>query len=189
MTAVALAVLTAGLVMGVFAMLYGTERRVRHARPVTPHERTSEHDPATEPSPFFNLASVAAFSVGFGLTGYLVARYSAWPLAVQVAAAVIAGGAAMALQSVLIARWAIPAARAEHIDERYVLQGTLAHIIADVPADGVGSLRYALDGREFELPARLLDGEPAASGMDVVIDRVEQGVAYVEPWSRVEQRL
>lgn len=189
MTAVALAVLTAGLVMGVFAMLYGTERRVRHARPLTPHERTSLHDPAAEPSPFFNLASVAAFSVGFGFTAYLVTRYTAWPVAAQVVVAGIAGGAAMVLQSMLIARWAIPAARAEHVDERYVLQGTLARITGDVPTDGVGLLRYALDGREFDLPARLFDGEPAAAGTDVVIDRVEQGVAYVEPWARVEQRL
>lgn len=189
MTAVALVVLTAGLVMGVFAMLYGTERRVRHALPLKPHERTSAHDPAAEPSPLFNLASLAAFSVGFGLTGYLVTRYAEWPMAGQVVMAAVVGGAAMALQTVLFARWAIPSARAEHVDERYVLQGTLARITGDVPTDGVGMLRYALDGREFELPARMLDGQPAATGTDVVLDRVEQGVAYVEPWARVEQRL
>ena len=88
-----------------------------------------------------------------------------------------------------IARWAIPGARSDHIDERYLLQGTLASITGDVPKDGVGTLRYALDDREFELPARTLDGEAVASGTDVVIDRVEDGVGYVELWSRVEQRL
>jgi hypothetical protein len=188
-TAVSLAVLTVGLVMGVFAMLFGTERQVQHAGPVKPHERKSEHDPAAEPSPFFNLASVAAFGVGFGLTGYLLADKTSWPTMAQVLVAIIAGGAALMLQSALIARWAIPGGRSDQVDERYLLQGTLAHITGDVPKDGAGTLRYALDDREFELPARTLDGEPAVAGTDVVIDRVEDGVGYVELWSRVEQRL
>lgn len=189
MIPVALGVLLVGLVLGVFAMLYGTERVVRHAPSARPHERTSEHDPAAEPSPFFNLASVAAFSVAFGLTGYLVARYTAWPMAAQVVVAGVAGAIAISLQSLLIARWAIPAARSEHVDERYLLQGTLAQVLRSVPVGGEGLLRYSLDGHECELPARDLDGNAIAAGTDVVIDRVEQGVAYVELWVRVEQRL
>ena len=152
-------------------------------------QRTSEHDPTAEPSPFFNLASVAAFSVGFGLTGYLLAQYTTWPLAAQVLVAIGAGGLALSVQSILIARWAIPGARADHVDERYLLQGTLARLTGDVPKDGVGTLRYALDDSEFDLPARMLDGEPAVTGTDVVIDRVERGVGYVELWTLVEQRL
>ena len=189
MTAVSLAVLIVGLVMGVFAMLYGTERRVQHARPVKPHERTSEHDPAAEPSPFFNLASVASFCVGFGIVGYVLARNSAWPIVAQLLGAMSAGSVAITVQYVLITRWAIPGARADHMDERYLLQGTLARITRDVPQDGVGMLRYALDDQECDLPARMLDGEPAAAGTDVVIDRVEDGVGYAELWSRVEARL
>ena len=189
MTAVSLAVLTVGLVMGVFAMLFGTERAVQHAGVVKPHERKSEHDPAAEPSPYLNLASAAAFAVGFGLTGYLLAGKTSWPMFAQILTAIVAGGAALVLQSALIARWAIPGARSDQVDERYLLQGTLARITGDVPKDGVGALRYALDDREFELPARTLDGEAVESGTDVVIDRVEDGVGYVELWSRVEQRL
>lgn len=190
-TAVALGVLTVGLVLGVFAMLYGTERTVRvaDARALKPHERTSEHNPAAEPSPLFNLASIAAFSVGFGLTGYFVSRYTSWPLALQVVAALVDGGLALAAQSLLIARWAIPGARADHIDERYLLQGTLAQITRDVPAQGEGLLHYALDGQECDLPARDMDGGAIALGTEVVIDRVENGVAFVELWSRVEERL
>ena len=189
MTAVALGVLIVGLVLGVFAMLYGTERQVQVAAGPKPHERTSEHNPAAEPSPLFNLASIGAFSVGFGLTGYAVARATAWPMAAQVVVAAMAGAAAMSLQSLLIARWAIPGARAEHVDERFLLQGTLASFVRDVPANGEGMLHYALDGQECDLPAREMEGAAIAVGTDVVIDRVEQGVAYVELWARVEQRL
>jgi len=34
-----------------------------------------------------------------------------------------------------------------------------------------------------------LDGTPVAVGTEVIIDRVEGGVAYVESWVEVEQRL
>jgi hypothetical protein len=188
-TVVSLAVLLVGLVLGVFAMLYGTERSVRADANLLPHQRTSEHVPAAEPSPLLNLASVGAFSVGFGLTGYLVAHRTTWPIAAQVVVAAVAGALAMGLQSLLIARWAIPAARADHVDERYVLQGTLGRVLQEIPAHGEGVVRYALDEREFDLPARDIDGDHIAVGSDVVIDRVEHGVAVVELWARVEQRL
>ncbi|BAH37075.1 MAG TPA: hypothetical protein DGD08_16960 [Gemmatimonas aurantiaca] len=187
MTVVALGFLLTGLVLGVYAMLYGTERSVQPA--VAPHERRSEHNPAAEPSPTLNLASLAAFAVGFGLTGYLLTRANEWAWYWQLLVALGAGGATYALQSLLIARWAIPGARADHVDERYLLQGTLAHITQAVAGGGRGQLRYALDGREYLLPAQSMDDSALALGTDVVIDRVEEGVAYAEPWDAVERRL
>jgi hypothetical protein len=184
---VALFALVAGLVLGVFTMLYGTERRVQPV--VAPHERRSEHDPAAEPSPFFNRASVAAFAFCFGLTAYLLTRYSAWSVPLQVIVAGAAGGLGMTLQSVLLARWAIPGARADAPDARYLLQGTLGRITQEVAPDGTGAMRYTLEGKEYDLPARSMDGRALAPGSDVVIDRVEDGVAYVESWAVVEQRL
>jgi hypothetical protein len=186
-TAVALAFFVSGLVLGVFAMLYGTERQIAPA--VAPHDRRSEHEPAAEPSPLLNLASIAAFAVGFGLAGYLLTRYTAWPWGARLTLALVAGGASYALQVLLMARWAIPGARADSIDPRYLLQGTLARVTQDAPTDGTGVLVYALDGREYTLPVRALDGTALAAGVDVVIDRVEDGVAYAELWALVEQRL
>jgi hypothetical protein len=34
-----------------------------------------------------------------------------------------------------------------------------------------------------------MGNQPLAKGADVVIDRIEDGVAYVEEWAVVEQRL
>jgi hypothetical protein len=186
-TVLSLACLLTGLVVGVFAMLYGTERRVPHA--LAPHERRSEHNPAAEPSALLNRASLAACAVGFGLTGYLLDRYTGWPWLGSLAVAVAAGGLAGALQSWLIARWAIPSARGDLVDQRYLLQGTLGRVIDDVPAGGTGRLSYALDGREYQLSVRSLDGRALAGGAEVVIDRVEQGVAFAELWAAVEERL
>lgn len=187
MTAIALSFFVTGLVLGVYAMLYGTERAIAPAAP--PHERHSEHNPAAEPSPLFNVASVAAFAVGFGLAGYLLTQHTAWPWGARLALALVAGGATFVLQSLLIARWAIPGARADHIDERYLLQGTLARVTHQALASGTGTLVYALDAHEYTLPVRALDDSALAVGTDVVIDRVEDGVAFVEPWALVEQRL
>lgn len=176
-----------GLVLGVFAMLYGTERRVHPA--LAPHERQSEHDPAAEPSPVFNLASVAAFATGFGLAAYLASRYGSWPLFAELLVATAAGALSLTLQSVLIARWAIPSARADHPDARYLLQGTIGRITGDVASGGEGTMRYELDGSGYDLPVRGMDGQAFGRGTEVVIDRVEDGVAYVESWAVVEQRL
>jgi hypothetical protein len=184
---VALAFFVTGLVLGVYAMLHGTERSVA---PIgAPHERQSEHNRAAEPSALFNLASIAAFGVIFGLTGYLLDRHtgSSWGLSLVVA--LVAGGAAYALQSLLIARWAIPGARAGDMDPRFLLQGTLARVTHGASANQTGTLVYVLDGHECTLPVRSLDGEALADGIEVVIDRVDEGVAFAEPWSVVERRL
>ncbi|MEO7361254.1 MAG: hypothetical protein ABI120_13060 [Gemmatimonadaceae bacterium] len=189
MNALFLAVLLLGLVVGVRAMLLGTERLSGDVRLPAPHERTSEHVTEAEPSALFNWASVAAFAFAFGLAGYLFTRFTAWGAVALVMAAVVAGGAAMAVQSLLIARWAIPSARADHVDERYLLQGTIGRITQAVPADGEGEMQYALDGVTYTLPAREIAGTSLAEDVEVVMDRVEAGVAWVEPWAQVEQRL
>ncbi len=187
MTALSLAFLLTGLVLGVFAMLYGTERQAQHA--LAPHERQSEHNPAAEPSPVLNRASVAAFAVGFGLTGYLLDRNTDWSWLPSLLLALTVGGATFALQSLLMARWAIPSARHETIDERFLLQGTLGRVVDAASAHTPGRMSYALDGREYVLPVRALDGGMLTVGADVVIDRVEDGCAVAELWASVEQRL
>ena len=192
MTSVGLFVFLAGLVLGVFAMLHGTQRRVQPA--LAPHERTSEHDPAAEPSALFNLASIAAFTVVGGLTAYLVSRHAELPLALEIVIALGAGALSLSLQSLLIARWAIPSARAEQVDHRYLLQGSIGRVTRSTMMDGegvmTGAMTYTLDGRSYDLPVRSMDGGAVLdAGTEVVIDRVENGTAYVESWSAVEQRL
>lgn len=184
---VSLVLFVSGLVLGVSAMLHGTEKPVSST--VAPHTRRSEHDPASEPSPVANRASMAAMWVAFGLTGYLVDGRLGWSLWNTLLAALVAGGIAFALQSLLIARWAIPSARADEPDPRYLLQGTLAHVTRAAASGETGVLVYLLDGHQCTLPVRALDGTALDEGTEVVIDRVEEGVAYVEPWTAVEARL
>lgn len=135
------------------------------------------------------LPGLAAFATLFGMVGYVLSRYTTLPLAARLLIATLAGGAALALAIVLVAKWAVPSARNEEIDERFLLQGHFGTVIAPVTHDGIGEIGYQLGGARFTLPARSLDGSPIEREAEVVIERVEDGVAYVEAWTHVEKRI
>jgi len=79
------------------------------------------------------------------------------------------------------------------IDERYLLQGQPARVTRVVREEDGGELAYEISyvegGRERFARAQSLDGTPLAVGSEVVIERIEDGYAYVEAWSIVEKRL
>lgn len=169
-----LASLIAGLLLGVRAMLVGVERR-----------DTGDAAPRTA----LSLPSVAVFAAAFGLVGYLALRYAALTPLVAALVAIVAGGLAVAGFVALVAKWAVPSAAAEPEDERYLLQGTPAHVTQAIDAEHDGEVGYAVDGVQHATLARSFDGTPHELGADVVIDRIEDGVAYVEAWAVVEQRI
>jgi membrane protein implicated in regulation of membrane protease activity len=189
MTTVFLACFLLGLVLGVYSMLHGVERQRSTPPTLPPHEHPVIYDPAAEPSPVLNLQVAGAVATVFGLTGYLLGRVTAlgpWPRAGIAALAAAGAGAGAAA---LIGKWAIPSAREEHVDERYLLQGQLAQVTTAIGADGEGEIAYEANGTHYHARARSWDGSSLAAGSDVVIERVEDGVAFVELWAAVEQRL
>ena len=88
----------------------------------------------------------------------------------------------------LLAQWALRDAgllSAQH-DE---IQGQLAVVSQEITAGSTGEIAYEILGRKLRIPARGLSEKPMSVGADVVIDRIENGMAFVEEWSVVEQRL
>jgi len=180
-THVFLGLFLAGLVLAVGAMLFGVERT----------------RPSVDGSPTIGarltVPNVAAFATVFGAVGYLLHRYSSLgTLAIFVIAA-IAGALGVVGAILLVARWALPAVAAEVVDERYVLQGHPARVTALV-ADATGApsayeISYEEGGATHRLRAQSLEGTALTPGSEVVIERVENGIAYVEAWSVVERRL
>jgi hypothetical protein len=163
-----------GLVLAVFAMLNGVERPA----PGPNRRRFS-----------LNVPTVAGFATVFGAVGYPLIVYTklSLPAVLAIAAGVGVAGAAAALS--LVAGWAIPGAKAEVVDERYVLQGCIAKV-TEVSADGTGgTIDFDSNGVRQTARAVGLDGARLAVGTEVAIERVEGGIAYVEPWSQVEARL
>ena len=193
-----------GLLMGVRAMLHGIERpaKVRQPRRAAgsrPPGGGREGQPAAQagaqsatrpPSRFaINLPTTAGFATVFGVTGYLLARYTTLAVTPELVIAALAGAVGGAGVLALVAAWAIPAIKAEVIDERYVLQGAFAQVISVADHGASGTITYQADGATHTSPATGLDGARLDLGAEVVIERIEDGLAYVEPWARVEARL
>jgi hypothetical protein len=175
-----------GLLLMVGSMLWGVERKSKVSTPVTTGGPQSVRARLTVPN-------LGAFLTLFGVAGYPLFRYTRLGVVPTLALAALVGIAAIIAASLLIARWAVPGVAAEVVDERYLLQGQPARITRVVQAgDGAAAayeITYEDEGRERSTRARSLDGTPLVDGSDVVIERVEDGYAYVEAWSVVEKRL
>jgi hypothetical protein len=84
-------------------------------------------------------------------------------------------------------------------DPRYRFQGHVARVTQAIEARGAGApsgrIAFSFDGRRIELAALWSpEGGVERSGAgrlddEVVIERVEGDMAYVEPWAVVEERL
>jgi uncharacterized membrane protein YphA (DoxX/SURF4 family) len=180
MTALQISFLAAfiiGLVLAVFSMLHGIERQ------------RGGGDGARLPSPFFNLPAVAAFAVGFGAAGYPLASRTSLPTSVVIGVSLASGALAVSGIITLIARWALNGAETSTATAEEEIQGHLAVVTRQIDVSDDGQISYEQAGRRITLKARSSSAHPLLSGTEVVIDRIEEGVALVEEWTSVEQRL
>ena|SRR5436305_2943919 len=176
MVAVFIIALIAGLLMGVAIMLYGVEGP-RAANAEGPGKSVVRHA----------LPFAAAFAIAFGVAGYSLFKFFA-------AAGAVGGALAVGLAVALLTRWVVAKSAAmpvEHDidDERYVLQGHVARVVSSIVAGSEGRISFDLGDEHRTLRARSLDDAPVDAGTEVVIERIEGDLAYVEPWLQVEQRL
>ena len=163
----------AGLTLAVNAMLLGAERWKRRR--------------SAKPSALFNPPTVAALASGFGATGYLFVTRSALGQWVIFLISVAIGAAAFFGMTILMAKWALRHPATQNEDEE--INGQVATVSRDIIGDQAGEISYFAWDRKHVLPARSVDGSEIPAGTEVVIDVVEDGVARVELWSVVEQRL
>jgi uncharacterized membrane protein YphA (DoxX/SURF4 family) len=166
-----------GLVLAVFAMLHGVE----HAR--------RRRNRSRAPSPFFNLPAVAAFAVGFGAVGYPLASRTRLPAWAVILIAIGGGALTITGMITLLARWALRGLSAPFSSEDQEIQGTLAVVTKEITPAREGEISYEHLGKRELALARSLGVTAISSGSEVVIDRIENGVAFVEEWAVVEQRL
>lgn len=168
-----IAALILGLVLGVAAMMRGLDRHLARRGRVAP----------------FNTPTVATFFAVTGAVGYPIARYAELhPLATW---AIAAGSGLAAGVGVfwLLAGYIVPAAAKDVEDERYRLQGHPALVTRAMGAGRDGEIEYEEHGVRTTVPAQALTGEDVPEGAEVVIERVEDGVAHVELWSRIADEL
>lgn len=164
-----------GLLLAVRMMFFGAERRRARAVDAMPLRRS-------EPA-------IAAFLLMFGIAGYVLTRHGTMQSAPGVALALLLG----ALWATMVTRLAIATARVkpEHDpdDPRYLLQGHVAIVTQSIPAQGEGTIAFGDGDGNTALRARAIDESAILEGVEVCIERVDAGVAFVERWALVEGRL
>lgn len=181
MKAVAIIAFLAGLLLAVRVMLFGVQRRIDEQR--LAHRKWP--------------LALAAFLVVTGAFLYARAnsgsRVTVGAMAVVVLAGAVVGTGAWWLVK---RSAAVPSSDPED-DPRYRFQGHVARVIEPIQTGaelGGGRIVFDFDGKRHELRAAWAtagEGERDSGRRDseVVIERVEEDVAYVEPWAAVEQRL
>ncbi len=136
----------------------------------------------------FNFSTISAFLTWFGGAGYLLERYSSFTgvaiVAVATAAGVVGGGAIF----VTLTRYVMPRLT-EMRPEDYRVAGTVARVTIPIRAGGTGEIVYSLAGARHSDGARSDSGEAIERGVEVVIVKVERGIAYVERWDSYAARL
>lgn len=163
-----------GLLLAVRLMFFGAERKPNLAED---GQRLRRIEPGG-----------VAFLLAFGLAGYAFAQHGVLPIRCAVYATFTA------LLSAAVGTWlAVLTSRIEPEfdpdDVRYVHQGRVGIVRSAIPADGEGMICCDGFASGRDIRARDISNGAIPFGEEVCIERVEDGVAYVELWSLVERRL
>lgn len=176
MTYVYLASFVGGLLLAVQIMISGVER-------------PREAHPSGERSFRLSPPIIVAFALVFGIVGYLMHQRQVASSIAEFGIAVLLGALSAAVAAQLVRKWWRVTPEHEVEDERYVLQGHLARVTKPIRSDVDGEVAFELGEQHRVLKARSLDDTVLAAGADVVIERIENDIAYVESWLEVEKRL
>lgn len=176
MTILYLAAFIAGLLLAVRVMIYGVER---------PRSQNPDGERSFRLTP----AVLLAFLTVFGIAGYILTRVAAGTVATRAAIAAALGIVSSIATAHFVRKWWTVTPEHDVDDERYVLQGHIARVTKPIRADVDGEVAYELENERHVLKARSFDAAALSEGTEVVIERIEGDVAYVEAWQEVEKRL
>ena len=154
-----------------------------HVGATSPHggiaKSASSHSPGQ--ISWFNASTVMAFLAWFGGIGYILSAHSHLVGVIALAFA-IAGG--------LSASWAVfrfmvklMNSESSHLkDQDYRHEGLVCTVSMPVRENGTGEIIYMQNGVRRSAGARSCNGKRLEKGAEVVIERYENGVAYVHRW-------
>jgi hypothetical protein len=130
---------------------------------------------------WFNASSVLAFLAWFGGVGYLLTQYSGIAAISTVVVATLAGLAA----GYTVLRFLIKLTGAQDLpllegDRR--VEGAVGVVSMTIREKGTGEIIYPVAGVRRCSGARTADGTAIEKGAEVVIERYDQGIAYVRRW-------
>lgn len=176
MNIVYLACFIGGLLWAVRIMIRGVERpREEHPR----GERSFRLSPPV----------LSSLLIVFGLLGYILSRRQVGTAATDVLVSAVVAAVAAVITARLVRDWWKVTPEHETDDERFVLQGHVARVTKAITADVEGEVAFEIGREQRVFRARGLDHAALAAGSEVVIERIEDEIAYVEAWAEVEKRL
>jgi len=182
--AVAVVLFLAGLLLAVRVMFFGVRRRVDE-------EHLAHRRWPLALAVLLVITGAMTYARGAGRGGVT----AGWMAAVLLIGSAAAAGAWWLVQRSA----AIPSTDPED-DPRYRFQGHIARVIESKglvpePGNDAGRISFRFDGTVYELDARwspearFSRDTSGGVGTEVVIERIEGDLAFVEPWAVVEERL
>jgi hypothetical protein len=137
---------------------------------------------ATSP---FNAFTIMAFLCWFGGVGYLLAHYHTFIVPLVLFIAIVSGLAAAAAIFTFLVRVLLPRERVL-LPEDTEMRGVLARVSSTVRANGTGEILFSLNGTRRSASARTEDGQPIPRDAQVLVLRYECGIAWVRPWTDLD---
>ena len=126
-------------------------------------------------------------AIVFGAISYVLVTRTTVGLVPIIAIGTGAAFIATTTVAVLLARWALP--HSGRKDEADALQGLVARVTRSISPSSPGEISFFSNGEKRTLAAQGIEESEIPRDTEVVIDRIHNGVARVELWSAVEQRL
>ena len=134
----------------------------------------------TEYAPsLISLFNIMAFLTWFGAAGYILYTGLGVFLPLAILAALGAGLLAAWLTLQFLVRVLLAGAKPAEPEQ---VEGKVGTVTTAIPADGIGEIVYVLGGARHSDGARAIDRQPIPKGTEVVITRIEKGIAYVQTW-------
>jgi hypothetical protein len=132
----------------------------------------------------FNPPTIAAFLAWFGGTGYLLTRYSALRVGVELFLSIAVGLVGGAIVFLFLSK--VLMAEDENMDPAdYEMVGVLGRLCIPIREGGTGEMIYSQAGTRRVCGARSDNGSAMAKDAEVVVTRYEKGIAYVRLWSEM----
>jgi hypothetical protein len=132
--------------------------------------------------------TLAAFLGWFGGCGYLLERYSNFLTPIVLFAATVAGLVGAAMLFWFLAKVLLPHER-ELTAEDTAVAGVLGRVSGPIREGGTGEIQFSQNGARRFAVARSEAGVAIPRGVEVVVMRYEQGIAWVRPWDEVSEDL
>jgi len=130
---------------------------------------------------WFNASTLLAFLAWFGGTGYILTKYSNLVAIASLGLATLAG----LVSGLIVFKFMVKlmhSTEAPMNDADYRVEGSVCTVSMPIRANGTGEVVFLLGGVRRSAGARTDDGTPIEKGAEVVIERHENGIAYVKRW-------